>query len=556
MEQSAKSKLYDAPKFRGGEAAADFEKKMLHMADDAADDRNGTGIQNAWIDTADKAADASSKVLRLSRTARYYRLRKNEAQIAKLAGQQDRLMRNSFRLEYRSALRTAREGGLWKSSSLYEKHLQKKAIKRRYMKNAIKEYQRAKKAGAEGRTVFSTGFSLTDKAKSAVSVVWEHIKWLVSTPLGKIAVVCTLALGIMVSLLGVAGPLFLMSFGGNSSQIMGAGFPPEVEAWREFVTDRCSYYAESGTGIDLNEFVNAILATIQQESGGVSESCGGDLMQCIACGNWESGTPPDWDSFTTEQKSIDAGVRYFYSGMKNWGVTGPDDYDGLQMVAQGYNYGYGFLDYARSQGASKWTLVLSEAFADSKGGSYGHPTYGEEWLAKYMAGGIGGGAAVVAAGAMGVMQTAQNQIGITENPPGSNNVIFNTDYYGHEVNGDSYPWCCAFVWWCFDRSGNGAAFYDGGKTASCASVRSWAQAYHLFISGDQAQYGDIVLFGSDEHIELVVCNNGDGTYTTIGGNTSPDEADSQSNGGCVALKRRSASGSFPITAFIRPPYSD
>ena len=556
IEQSAKSKLYDAPRFGGGEAAADFGKKMLHMADDAADDKNGTGIQNAWIDTADKAANASSGIMRLSRTARYHRMRKNEAQIAKLARQQDRLMLSSFRLEYRSALRTAREGELWKSSSLYEKHLQKKAIKRKYMKNAIKEYQRAKKAGAEGKTIFSTGFSLTDKAKGVVANAWEHIKRLASTPLGKIAIVCTLVLGIIVSLFGAAGPLFLMSFGGNSSLVMGAGFPPEVEEWREFVVNRCSYYAESGAGADLNEFVNAILATIQQESGGVSESCGGDIMQCKACGNWESGTPPDWDSFTTEQKSIDAGVRYFYSGMKSWGVTKPDDYDGLQMVAQGYNYGYGFLTYAKNQGATKWTLALSQAFADSKGGNYGHPPYGEEWLAKYMAGGIGGGAVVDAAGASGVMQTAQNQIGISENPAGSNNVIFNTDYYGSAVSGDSYPWCCAFVWWCFNKSGNGAAFYNGGKTASCQTVYSWAQTNHLFINGSQAQYGDIVLFGSNEHIELVVCKNDDGSYTTIGGNTSSDEAGSQSNGGCVALKRRYTSGSFPITSFIRPPYSE
>lgn len=556
IEQTAKSKLYDAPKFSGGEAVADFGKKMLHMADDATDDRNGTGIQNAWIDTADKVANVPLGVMRLSRTARYHRMRKNEAQIAKLARQQDKIMQNGFKLEYRSALKTAKEGELWKSSSLYEKHLQKKAIKRKYMKNAIKEYRKAKKVGAEGKTVFSTGFSLTDKAKSAAATVWEHIKRLASTPLGKIAIVCTLMLGIIVSLFGAAGSLLLMFFGGNSSQIMGAGFPAEVEAWREFVVNRCSYYAEADADVDLNEFVNAILATIQQESGGVSESCGGDIMQCKACGNWESGTPPDWESFTTEQKSIDAGVRYFYTGMKSWGVTKPDDYDGLQMVAQGYNYGYGFLTYAKNQGATKWSLALSQAFADSKGGNYGHPPYGEEWLAKYMAGGIGGGAVVEAAGASGVMQTAQNQIGISENPAGSNNVVFNTDYYGSAVSGDSYPWCCAFVWWCFNKSGNGTAFYNGGKTASCQTVYSWAQTNHLFINGSQAQYGDIVLFGSNEHIELVVCKNDDGSYTTIGGNTSSDEAGSQSNGGCVALKRRYTSGSFPITSFIRPPYSE
>ena len=61
--------------------------------------------------------------------------------------------------------------------------------------------------------------------------------------------------------------------------------------------------------------------------------------------------------------------------------------------------------------------------------------------------------------------------------------------------------------------------------------------------------------GADnEHIEVVVSNNGDGTFTTIGGNTSGDGAGSQSNGGCVALKTRYTTGGFPITSFIRPKY--
>ena len=35
--------------------------------------------------------------------------------------------------------------------------------------------------------------------------------------------------------------------------------------------------------------------------------------------------------------------------------------------------------------------------------------------------------------------------GVSESPPGSNNVIFNTDYYGEEVEGEAYPWCVTFL---------------------------------------------------------------------------------------------------------------
>ena len=36
--------------------------------------------------------------------------------------------------------------------------------------------------------------------------------------------------------------------------------------------------------------------------------------------------------------------------------------------------------------------------------------------------------------------------GVSESPPGSNNVIFKTDYYGEEVEGEAYPWCVTFLW--------------------------------------------------------------------------------------------------------------
>lgn len=566
IEQTAESKLYDTSKYGGVEAAGNFGKRVMHFANDMADDKNGTGIQNAWTDTASKTADTAYKVYSLSQTARYWRADKQEKEIAKLARQQDKIAMNNIKFDYHYRLKSTKESELWKNSNLYEKHLQKKAIKRKYMKNAVKEYQKAKKSGAAGKVAFDTGFSAFGKLKNGMGSIASHIGKAVGTllksPVGKIVIVAVLVLAIMVGLIGVGGSIMMLAFGGDSdfsTPKTGGSFPAEVLQWSAFVTERCEANNDASSGVDLTQFVNAILAIIQQESGGVSSSCGGDLMQCKACGLWDtSKMPSDW---TTEQQSIDTGIRYFYQGLKQWNVTSADDYDGLQMVAQGYNYGFAFLNWAKTNNYTKWSLSISTQYSNkmcsSLGySSYGHKEYGEEWLEKYMAGGSGGSGDVVEeTGAGGVVKTAQNQIGITENPAGSNNVIFNTDYYGHEVSGDSYPWCCAFVWWCFNKSGNASAFYGGGKTASCAAVYSWAQSNGLFINASEARYGDIVLFGNNEHIEIVVSKNSDGSYTTIGGNTSSDTAGSQSNGGCVALKTRYTTGGFPITSFIRPVYS-
>ena len=41
----------------------------------------------------------------------------------------------------------------------------------------------------------------------------------------------------------------------------------------------------------------------------------------------------------------------------------------------------------------------------------------------------------------------------SENPKGSNNVKYNTWYYGHPVSGEDYPWCAVFVSWCAEQCG-------------------------------------------------------------------------------------------------------
>ena len=559
VERTVQDKLTDSPKHRPADLADSIGKRALHFADDIAEgDENS--IQNAWISTADNAAEGISGIYSISRTAKFWRRSKTEKEIENLAKQQDKIIKNNYRLQYKSALKTAKESELWQNSNLYERSLQKKAIKRKYMKNAIAEQKMARAAGKTGKVTYSTGMNIFDKAKAGAQSIGQHLLQFAKSPAGKIAITVTLAVGLVVSLISAAGPMLLMSYGGdddyvNSQSSSGGGFPAEVEQWRTFVTERMTAYGKE-------DFVNAILATIQQESNGISSSCGGDLMQSKESGYWTSGTPSDWDSYSTEQKSIDAGCRYFIDAMDTWGVEEATDYDGLQVVAQGYNYGLAFLDWMVAQGETKWTLDLSTTYSQKMANqmgwsSYGHKEYGEEWLAKYKSGGVtGGGQIVEEKGPGGVVKTAQGQIGITENPAGSNTVIYNTEYYGTEVSGSDYPWCCVFVWWCFNKSGNGDAFYNGGKTAGCSTVHTWAQSNGLIISSAEATYGDLVLFSTDEHIEIVVANNGDGSYTTIGGNTGSGDSGSQSNGGGVFMRTRYMSGDFPITLFIRPPYNE
>ena len=151
-----------------------------------------------------------------------------------------------------------------------------------------------------------------------------------------------------------------------------------------------------------------------------------------------------------------------------------------------------------------------------------------------------------------VMNIAVREIGVKELP--TNRVKYNTEYYGVEVSGNAYAWCCSFVWWVFKHANASDLFYCGKKTAYCPSVDAWGQANNLCVDKRSGKYGDIVLFdwdgGSADHIGFIERNNGDGTYDTIEGNTS---ISNNSNGGMVMRRTRSVSC---IKRIIRPEYDD
>lgn len=61
----------------------------------------------------------------------------------------------------------------------------------------------------------------------------------------------------------------------------------------------------------------------------------------------------------------------------------------------------------------------------------------------------GGGGDIVSVALAEAQNTSRNR----ESPMGSNNVLYNTEFYGHQVSGDSFPWCAVFVWWCAKQCG-------------------------------------------------------------------------------------------------------
>ena len=120
-----------------------------------------------------------------------------------------------------------------------------------------------------------------------------------------------------------------------------------------------------------------------------------------------------------------------------------------------------------------------------------------------------------------LIKWAEDQIGTAERPAGSNNVVYNTRFYGREVSGSQYPWCCTFVWDAFRETGLSALFAGGALTAFCPYVMGWAISHGQWVTG-KYEAGDLPLFdwngdGVADHIGI--CTGTAGTaLTTIEGN--------------------------------------
>lgn len=153
-----------------------------------------------------------------------------------------------------------------------------------------------------------------------------------------------------------------------------------------------------------------------------------------------------------------------------------------------------------------------------------------------------------------LLDIARAELGTTESPAGSNNVMYNTAYYGREVYDGlwdtEFPWCVVFLWWCFRQAGAAELFYGGSKTASCRQL----MAYHKRQAVTDYQPGDIIFYNfhgkaTAEHVGI--CESAGGSsIVTIEGNTG---VGNDANGGAVMRRTRSLG---QIVGAYRPAYEE
>lgn len=146
-------------------------------------------------------------------------------------------------------------------------------------------------------------------------------------------------------------------------QMSEGGISEAVLAYQPLVEKYCKKY-------DIPEYTALVLAVMQLESRGE----GGDPMQCSEC-PYNLKYPNKRGGITDPEYSIKIGVQYLASCLRAADCKSPQDISGISLALQGYNFGGGYISWAKARGG--YTLANAKAFSQMKAKQLGWTSYGD-----------------------------------------------------------------------------------------------------------------------------------------------------------------------------------
>ena len=358
---------------------------------------------------------------------------------------------------------------------------------------AVLTTQRTAAAARQTAIAAAKAAKVTAKAvAAAVKAVIAATKALVSAILaGGWIVVLILVIVILF------GALFSMVGGSNSSTVTPVS--AEVEAYEPLIRQYARQYG-------IEEYVELIKAVMMQESGGQ----GTDPMQASECG-YNTRYPKTPNGITDPEYSIDVGIQNLAACLREASVESPVDMNHIKLALQGYNYGNGYISWAKENygGYTYANAVEFSAMMAERNGwsSYGDKEYVSHVLRYYVFGRIPTGT-----GSQAIVQVALTQEG--------NGGDTYWSWYGFSSREE---WCACFVSWCADQCG----YIEAGvipKFSLCSAGMEWFESRGQFMDGSYVPAsGDLVFFdwgndGSIDHVGIVE-SVVDGTVYTVEGNS-------------------------------------
>ena len=371
---------------------------------------------------------------------------------------------------------------------------------------SVKTAQVAAKASAKTDQKAAQAAKVTAKATAeatkatvratiaAVKAIIAGTKALISALIagGWIAVVIIL----IVVLLGCAVSLF----GGGSGSNAYTPVSAEVEAYEPLIQKYAKQYG-------IPEYVELIKAVMMQESGGR----GLDPMQA-AEGSFNTRYPHEPNGIKDPEYSIECGVQELKAALISAEVENPIDMEHIKLALQGYNFGNGYISWAKTNYGG-YSYANAVEFSTMQASRLGWDSYGDTQYPAHVLRYYPYGRAFTNGGNQTIVEVALTQLGNEGGQP-------YWSWYGFEGR---VEWCACFVSWCADQCG----YIESGiipKFAGCVDGANWFKGNGQWQDRNyEPQAGNIIFFdwegdGETDHVGIVEkCENG--VVYTVEGNS-------------------------------------
>lgn len=362
----------------------------------------------------------------------------------------------------------------------------------------------AKAAQKAAQTAKATAKATAEATKATVRATIAAVKAIIA---GTKALIASLIAGgwiaiviiLNVVLLGCAVSLF----GGGSSSTSYTPVSAEVEAYEPLIQKYAKQYG-------IPEYVELIKAVMMQESGGR----GLDPMQA-AEGSFNTRYPHEPNGIQDPEYSIQCGVQELKAALISAEVENPIDMERIKLALQGYNFGNGYISWAKSNYGG-YSYANAVEFSTMQAQRLGWEKYGDTQYPAHVLRYYPYGRAFTSGGNQAIVEIALTQLGNEGGQP-------YWSWYGFEGR---VEWCACFVSWCADQCG----YLESGivpKFSLCSDGVNWFNSNGQWQGKDyEPKAGDIIFFdwsndgqdGDADHVGIVEkCENG--VVYTVEGNS-------------------------------------
>lgn len=359
----------------------------------------------------------------------------------------------------------------------------------------------AKAAQKAAQAAKATAKATAEATKTAVRATIAAVKVIIA---GTKALISALIAGgwvsvviiLIVVLLGCAVSLFGGGGGSNAYTPVSA----EVEAYEPLIQKYAKQYG-------IPEYVELIKAVMMQESGGR----GLDPMQA-AEGSFNTRYPHEPNGIQDPKYSIQCGVQELKAALISAEVENPIDMEHIKLALQGYNFGNGYISWAKTNYGG-YSYANAVEFSTMQAQRLGWESYGDTQYPAHVLRYYPYGRAFTSGGNQAIVEVALTQLGNEGGQP-------YWSWYGFDGR---VEWCACFVSWCADQCG----YLDSGivpKFAGCVDGANWFKGNGQWQDRNyEPTAGTIIFFdwendGETDHVGIVEkCENG--VVYTVEGNS-------------------------------------